>query len=497
MPYINGTDRDQLSLLPASLEERVAPDSDVRILDTFVSGMPLRALGFTRTGTESADGAGPPEYHANMLLRLLLYGYYFHMQSSRTLAWLCQTNVEVQWLTGDLRPSHATICTFVRENSNGVRELFRRFVLFVKAADLADGALVAVDGTKIKANASRDMVSARSTARAIARADAEIKAINAYIEKLQTEDHDDDPPPGGLHARVQALGGMEAMRERIATLENRKAEQAALQQRVAESTVPYLAPSDPDARLMRTRQGKVPGYNYQVAVDSKHHFIVDEELVQDQNDIQQLEPRTKAVVASLGEVKALLFDNGYESGSQIVAVETMTTAEEGTAPRVYVNLRRTEGKNEVGFVYDAEHDLYRCSQNRELVLEARNKGRGDVIYNIYRSRSCDGCSIRSACTTSKYGRAIKRNIHAEVLDRHRARVRSPEGIALLKRRKTIVEHVPGTLKAILGPSFRTRGKPRVATEARLAAITYNLKRLVNMWTENIAAQFRTFTLQMT
>jgi hypothetical protein len=459
--------------------------------------MPLRALGFTRTGTESADGAGPPEYRAGMLLRLLLYGYYFHMQSSRTLEWLCQTNVEVQWLTGDLRPSHATICTFVRENSNGVRELFRRFVMFVKAADLADGTLVAIDGTKIKANASRDMVSAASTARSIARADREIKAINAYIEKLQTEDHDDDPPGGGLHARVQALGGMDAMHKRLATLEERKTDQAALQQTIAESTVPYLAPSDPDARLMRTRQGKVPGYNYQVAVDSKHHFIVDEELVQDQNDIQQLEPRTKAVVAALGEVKTLLFDNGYESGSHIVAVETMTTAEDGTGPRIYVNLRRTEGKNEEGFVYDAEHDLYRCSQNRELVLEARNKKRRNIFYNVYRSRSCEDCPIRSACTTSKYGRAIKRNVHTEILDRHRARVRSPEGIALLKRRKTIVEHVPGTLKAILGPSFRTRGKPRVATEARLAAITYNLKRLLSMWTEKIAEQFRAFTLQMT
>lgn len=497
MPYITGTDRDQLSLLPSSLEERVAPDSDVRILDTFVSGMPLRALGFTRTSTEGADGAGPPEYRAAMLLRLLLYGYYFHMQSSRTLEWLCQTNVEVQWLTGDLRPSHATICTFVRENSTGVRELFRRFVMFLKAADLADGALVAVDGTKIKANASRDMVSAASTGRAIARADAEIKAINAYIEKLQTEDHDDDPPPGGLHARVQALGGMEAMRERIATLEERKTEQAALQQRVAGSTQRYLAPSDPDARLMRTRQGKVAGYNYQVAVDSKHHFIVDEELVQDQNDVQQLEPRTKAVVASLGAVKALLFDNGYESGSHIVAVETMPVSADGTRPLVLVNLRRTEGKNEEGFVYDAEHDLYRCSQDRELVLEARNTQRGNSRYNVYRSRSCEGCAVRSACTRSKYGRAIKRNVHAETLERHRARVRSPEGIALLKRRKTIVEHVPGTLKAILGPSFRTRGKPCVATEARLAAITYNVKRLLNMWTEHIAAQFKAFNLQMT
>jgi len=497
MPYINGTDRDQLSLLPTSLGERVAPDSDARVLDTFVNGMPLRALGFTRTSAEPADGAGPPEYRAGELLKLILYGFHVHMQSSRALEWLCRTNVEVQWLTRDLRPSHATICTFVRENSNGVRELFRRFVMFVKAADLADGTLVAIDGTKIKANASRDMVSAASTARAIARADAEIKAINAYIEKLQTEDHDDDPPGGGLHARVQALGGMDAMRTRLATLEERKAEQAELQQRVSGSAQRYLAPSDPDARLMRTRQGKVPGYNYQVAVDSKHHFIVDEELVQDQNDLQQLTPRTTAVIASLGEVKTLMFDNGYESGSHIVAVETMATAADGTGPRVYVNVRRTEGKNEEGFVYDAEHDLYRCSQNRELVLEARNKGRGDIIYNVYRSRSCDGCAVRSACTRSKYGRAIKRNVHAETLERHRARVRSPEGIALLKRRKTIVEHVPGTLKAILGPSFRTRGKPCVATEARLAAITYNFKRLLNMWTENIAAQLNAFNLQMT
>jgi transposase len=492
MPYINGTDRDQLSLLPRSLDEQIARDSDVRVLDKFVSSLPLRELGFSRTSDEPVAGAGAPVYSAAALLRVLLYGFHFRLPSSRRLAWLCATNVEMQWLTGNLRPSHMTICTFVKENDLGVRQLFRRFVQFLKMAELVDGQLVAIDGTKIKANAARDMVSMASTERAIARADAEIAK---YVAMLQEDNHDDDPPGGGLHARVEALGGVEAVRARMETLEQRKNEQAALQQELTERNKKYYSPADPDAEMMRTRQGKVPAYNYQIAVDSKNRFIVDETLVQDQNDTQQLAPCTQSVREALGTVHNIVMDNGYYNGNHIAQVETLHGQNELQATTVYVNLQRTDGKDAEGFIYDAEHDVYRCPQDRELVRTQSNRTYNHSRYTVYQSRHCDGCPIRSACTTSKTGRQIQRHEHAEAIQRHRDRARSPQGKELLRQRKTIVEHVCGNVKAIIGSSFRTRGQPRVATEARLGSISYNLKRLINIWTGDIEQKLALFNLQ--
>lgn len=491
MPYINGTDRNQLSFLPMSLEDHVAPESDVRVLDAFVEGIGLEQLGFTRTGSTPVEGAGAPTYSAGALLRVMLYGFYYHLPSSRKLEWLCRTNVEVQWLTGNLRPTHATINTFAGENGAAIQGLFRRFVDFLKAAALVDGEVIALDGTKIKGNAARDMASVASTTKAISRYE---KQIQYFLEVLRDDDHDDHPD--GMLQRVSTLGGVQAIEARIGALKEHRDEARALQAQVVASGQKYLSPSDPEARMMRTRQGKVPGYNYQLAVDGKHGFIVDAALVQDQNDLEQLAPRVASIREQMGDVKYIVADSGYHNARHLVQVNEhlaqghSPSGHGSAAPTVYVYPRRARGTTK-NFVYDAGRDVYRCPDGRDMPLYTRNKSHHGSLYHVYQSISCDGCQIRAACTKPTTRRTIMRHVNADLLQRVRERVESQEAKQYLAKRKEIVEHVCGSVKAHIGPAFRTRGPTRTATEATMASITHNLKRFISVCKMNVDAMFET------
>lgn len=123
--YIEGQDRQQVTLLPECLDDFIAEDNTVRIVDVFINEVDLVGLGF--------DGATPaatgrPSYHPAVLLKLYLYGYLNRIQSSRRLERECQRNVELMWLTQRLAPDFKTIADFRRDNGQGIRNVCRRFV---------------------------------------------------------------------------------------------------------------------------------------------------------------------------------------------------------------------------------------------------------------------------------------------------------------------------------------------------------------------------------
>ena len=123
--YIEGQDRQQVTLLPECLDDFIAEDNPIRVVDAFVAELDLKALGF-----EGATPAttGRPSYHPAVLLKIYIYGYLNRVQSSRRLERECQRNVELMWLTGRLAPDFKTIADFRRDNGTGIRNVCRRFV---------------------------------------------------------------------------------------------------------------------------------------------------------------------------------------------------------------------------------------------------------------------------------------------------------------------------------------------------------------------------------
>lgn len=126
---IEGEDRNQVTLLPECLDYYVAEDNPVRAVDAFVEELDLKSLGFE--GAEPAT-TGRPSYHPEVLLKLYIYGYLNRIPSSRRLEREAQRNVELMWLTGRLAPDFKTIADFRRDNSAGIRNVCRRFVLLCR-----------------------------------------------------------------------------------------------------------------------------------------------------------------------------------------------------------------------------------------------------------------------------------------------------------------------------------------------------------------------------
>src|SRR6187431_615843 len=131
--FIEGADRTQVTLLPECLDDYIAEDNPVRVVDAYVEELDLQELGFE--GAEPAD-TGRPAYHPTILLKIYIYGYLNRIQSSRRLEREAQRNVELMWLTGRLMPDFKTIANFRKDNSKAIRGVCRQFVLLCQQLGL-------------------------------------------------------------------------------------------------------------------------------------------------------------------------------------------------------------------------------------------------------------------------------------------------------------------------------------------------------------------------
>ena len=151
--FIEGENRQQSTLFPERLDDYVAEDNAVRVVDAFVEKLDLLSLGFA--GVEPS-ATGRPAYHPAVLLKLYIYGYLNSIQSGRGLEQEAQRNVELMWLTGRLMPVFKTITGFRKENRQAIRKVCLSFVELCRELELFSAKLVAIDGSKFKAVNSRD-----------------------------------------------------------------------------------------------------------------------------------------------------------------------------------------------------------------------------------------------------------------------------------------------------------------------------------------------------
>jgi transposase len=210
--YVEGADRNQTTLLPECLDDFVAEDNPIRVVDVFVDELNLASLGF---GGATPASTGRPSYHPAVLLKVYIYGYLNRVQSSRRLERECQRNVELMWLTGRLAPDFKTIAEFRRGNGEGIRNVCRRFVNICRNLKLFTHALVAIDGSKFKAVNSRDQ---NFTPNKIERRQEQIeKSIKRYMDALETADR---TQPAEVEAKTSHLREkIDRLREQMCDLD--------------------------------------------------------------------------------------------------------------------------------------------------------------------------------------------------------------------------------------------------------------------------------------
>src|SRR3954454_4110183 len=264
MSHIAGHDRSQTLLLPEAVDDYVGAENPVRFIDAFVGGLDLAGAGFARV---APDVTGRPGYDPADLLNLYIYGYLNRVRSSRRLEAETHRNIEVIWLLRHLKPDFKTIADFRRDNRQAFRPVFRQFALLCKQLDLFGRELLAVDGTRIKAVNNKDRNFTRASLTEFIRlADAK---LDDYLKRL---DHADAAETGTSGSRVANLA------EKIAAVRGRRErcqEMLAELDRTGESQISL---TDPDSRAMAAHTRVAVGYNVQIAVDTKHKLIVEQQV---------------------------------------------------------------------------------------------------------------------------------------------------------------------------------------------------------------------------
>lgn len=458
MAFIIGEDRNQISLLPNTLDDFVDEDNPVRVIDAYIDSLDLQQLGFV---TYSGNSPGQRPYRRSDLLKLYVYCYMSGIRSSRKMEMEATRNIEIMWLIGKISPDHGTLSAFMKDNKAGIKRLFREFTLFLKGFGLIDGELVAIDGTKIKANSAKNKhYNENIIKKKLAYYDSKIEE---YIAAFLTATDDD--------IKQQITEKVVDYRERIQQLNTVKSE-------LEETGKKQICITDQDAKSMKNSGKFEVCFNVQTAVDGKHKLFVDCDVVNEVNDQGQLSSMVNKVRKALpDQTITILADTGYYNLEQIIDVVDEQT-EILIQPQKSKREKVRSGFDKGNFSYNHASDTYTCPAG--YVLKHKWNGRQDgKEYRRYVCKDFVFCGQKDKCTSAKGGRAITRLVNEEIIES--VAKNTQEKKDTYRKRGWIVEHPFGTIKRHFGYTyFLTRGLESVRTEASLICFVYNLKRLIKI-----------------
>lgn len=448
-------DRATPYLLPPSVDEWVEAKHLARFVVDVVDQLDLSAL------ERRYSGRGKKAYHPSLLVAVLFYGYATGVYSSRALERASYDSVAMRFICANLHPDHDTLAEFRKSFLKELSALFVQILSVAHQMGLLKLGRVALDGTKIKANASAHK--ALSWKHAL-KLEQQLKAeVAELMKKAQAADASDLPDgldiPAELERREDRLQGIAAAKREIERRAQARqaAERAEYQAKLAARKAraerigrkpggrhpqpPQSGPADKDQVNLTDAQsrilpapggGFVQGYNAQASVDIDSRLIVARHVTQAANDKRELIPaleQLRALPKILGQVTDVVADNGYLSAANVAACAEPPAGQAPITPSIALS-----------------------RESHHLPLMER--------FSPPSPKPADD---------------------ADALTKMAWRLKSPQGKALYALRKQVPEPVFGIIKQALGfRQFLLRGKPQVSGEWDLVCMGYNLKRMHRM-----------------
>lgn len=442
-------DRQTGFLLPPSVDEWLPPRHLARFVVEVIDGLDLTAM------SKSYRGSGSASYHPALLLGILVYGYATGVFSSRKLERATYDSVAFRFIAANDHPDHDTIATFRRRFLKDIETLFVQVLLLAREMGVLKLGTLALEGTRIHANASRHSALSYEHAGKI---EAQLKAeVADLLAKAEAADQADIPDgmsiPEELARREARLEKLAAARAKIAARARERfereqaAHEAKLAAREAKSAATGKKPggrpphppvegplptdqvnlTDEESRIMPVAGGGFEQcYNAQAVVAAGSLLVVAADVVQATNDTQQIEPmlgKIDGLPEALGEAAILLADNGYFSAANVTACQ-----EAGIDPLIAMG-----------------------RQSHQLSLRER------------------------------FADAPPAPVNPTPVEAMAHRLRTPEGKKLYALRKQIPEPVFGIIKSVLGfRQFLLRGLDRVRGEWSLVTMVWNIKRMFTL-----------------
>ena len=459
MKYIEGQNRDQISIFPISLDDSIEMDNEVRMIDLFVESLDIGKHGFRIDHIEN----GRPAYHPKDLLKLYIYGYMNRVRSSRELEKECKRNIEVMWLLKGLAPDHNTISNFRRDHPKAIKKVFRSTVDIAKHFGLIGGLLIAGDSTKLRAQNSK-------------KNNFNQKKVDRHLEYIENklEEHNEQL------AKADGDNEKQEIQEKIDKHKNRKENYHQIEKELKESEEVQISTSDPDSRQMITRNNITEvAYNIQTTVDAKYNLLIDYKVTNtnDSKAMGNMLQRAKTILRS-HEFTAL-YDKGYHTGSEFKLADDLGIEVMVAIPTVAAQAPNP-AYNVDQFEYHQEGDYYICPEGKHLTTLGTWHKAKTYLFKRYTTKDCILCPVKSECSKAKYGKAIQRSEYTEYINKNKERINQNQDY--YRRRQAIVEHPYGTIKRQWGFHYiiTKKYKHRAEADSGFMFISYNFRRMINL-----------------
>ena len=475
MNFIIGSNRDQTYF--TTLDNLIAKDNSVRLIDSFVHKLDLPKIGF---GEVAHKNEGRPPYEPAVLLKLYLYGYLNKIRSSRKLQKECVRNVELQWLINQLQPNYHTIADFRKLHPIALQNMFKLYVGFLSDAGLIGKTMIAIDGSKFRAvNSKKNNYNQNKI-------DKYQKFIeektNRYLQELDELDQQENKNEDVLIIKKEKIAaGLEKLKERTIKYD-------LLQQQLNATTDNQISSTDPDSRSILVTKAIVEvAYNVQNVVDDKNNLIVHTQATNtnDGKALQKAALQAKQNVALKKEdTLMILADKGYHTGAELQGCqdENMITH---VAYKEQPSVKHIEKEFlSENFTYDKTSDTYTCPASATLTSlgtwhnKIGSTNETSYRFKTYRTNTCKTCPLKNQCTKLPK-RIIHRSEYQDAVDINNNNIK--QNPQYYKRRQAIVEHPFGTIKRHLGYTHTlVKGLEKVNGEFNLIMFCYNFMRTKNI-----------------
>lgn len=364
---------DRYQLVMNNLDGMVAWDSMARIIDTYVDSLDLAEMGFTKT---DPSFEGRPCFDPQSMLKLFMYGYRNTIRSSRRLAKACETNIEVMWMLGGLKPDFRTISDFRKDNIDCLKKVFKEFARRI-TVDVKTG-FISIDGSKFRAVNSKD----RNFT--LMKLDDRIKWLEEhtqeYLRLIEMADKVEDEAEELLAQEEQELieesketFTKEELEEKLKDAQERLDTYHALRKKMEEENLSQISLTDTDARLMKSKTGYEVAFNVQTAIESENHIMMDYDVTSRVTDHGCMAPTVEGIASETDGVVDAVADMGYDQDEDMIAC-----LEKGVIPHVILPDGKDEYELETGF--EAAEDLHSDSTDPENLRKCLRAG---VIPKAY------------------------------------------------------------------------------------------------------------------
>ncbi len=454
--------RNEVRLLPPSVEDYVGENDPVRAYDAMLNAIDLESLGLVI----DKNKVGAPTYDPSSMMKLFIYGASYGVRSSRKLERATNHNLSFMWLMKGLRPDYKTISNFRKNNKSVIKKVFKQIVRICLDLNLIEGNCLFVDGTKIRGSASISNTKSKATLeKHLTFLDDKINNLLEEFEQIDSEEH-------GSYVEVEKeLRSKTKLKAKIESSLNK----------LEEENLSQVNTTDPDTIKFKGRQGMHTGYNGQVTTDELNGLIASADVVNESNDFNQFTKQIENANDNLGkDCDTAVGDAGYSKVDDIIHItdKGIDVIVPSTKQAAHNPKDDPFGKDK--FKYNKENDQYICPEGKILKFSRFRISRNHTEYQS-NAKDCLRCKYYGKCTTSKRGRIITRLKNEVLKEKLEARYASESGQVIYGKRKEKAELPFGHMKRNLnGGYFLLRGLEGVKAEFAILASCFNITRMIRL-----------------